>query len=367
MPVDYCLPSLPLVLDFETKDILKQLNKTNKQLAELKGIVQTIPNEEILISTLTLQEAKESSEVENIVTTQDDLFKYELRIAEFERLPAAKEVLRYREAILLGFREIRKNKILTNNIIQDIQAALIGSAQGFRKIPGTELRSLSGEVIYRPPQDGDVVLAHMKNLEEYLNAPAACDVDPLVRLAIVHHQFESIHPFYDGNGRTGRIICVLFLVLNNLLDLPILYLSRYITQTKNEYYRTLQDVRDGGGRLEDWQAWILYILRGIEVTAQHTIAIVKGIRDLMAEYKGVLRPAFGKVYHHEMLNHLFCHPYTKIEYMQKALSVQRLTAAKYLDKIVELGLLKKVKVGRTNYYINQKFVDLFVNHEEIAK
>lgn len=223
----YDIPTLPLELDLEDKAVLKQCNLANRQLAELKGLVHTIPNESILLNTLTLQEAKDSSEVENIVTTQDDLYKYEL------------------------------------------------------------------------------------------------------------------------------------------LDLPILYLSRYITQTKGEYYHLIQAIRDGGGRLEDWRSWILYMLRGIETTARHTIAIVNGIKILMADYKRVLRPAFGKVYRHEMLNHLFCQPYTKIEYMVEAMSIKRLTATKYLDKIVDLGLLNKVKVGRTNYYINQKLVDLFVNHEEI--
>ena len=362
----YEIPNLPLPLDLEDKAVLKQCNLANKQLAELKGLVHTIPNESILLNTLTLQEAKDSSEVENIVTTQDDLYKYELRIAEFERSPAAKEVLRYREAVKTGFEEVRKNRILTNNIIRHVQSVLVGNETGFRRVPGTALRDVSGNVVYQPPQDGDEIIDHMVNLEKYLNGQDESDVDPLVRLAVAHHQFESIHPFYDGNGRTGRIICVLFLVTNELLDLPILYLSRYITQTKGEYYRLIQAIRDGGGRLEDWRAWILYVLRGIELTARHTIAIVEGIKVMMSDYKRVLRPAFGKVYRHEMLNHLFCQPYTKIEYMVEAMSVQRLTATKYLDKIVDLGLLNKVKVGRTNYYINQRLVDLFVNHEKIS-
>ena len=206
----------------------------------------------------------------------------------------------------------------------------------------------------------------MANLETFINRPELTDLDPLVRLAVIHHQFESIHPFYDGNGRTGRIICILYLVANGLLDLPVLYLSRYITQNKQEYYNRLQDVRDSGGTIESWRDWVLFMLKGVEVTASHTISIVKGIRDIMQEYKGILRPAFGRIYKHELLNHLFYYPYTKIEHMEEAMSVKRLTAAKYLEKIVSLGLLEKAKIGRQNYYINNKLVDLLVNHEKIG-
>lgn len=363
---DYKIPELPLKFDLEDKIVLKQVNLANKRLAELKGLVHTIPNELILINSLTLQEARDSSQVENIVTTNDDLYRYELKIAEFDKSPAAKEVLRYREAIKAGFENVRLNHLLTNNVLQHIQSVLVGNNAGFRKVPGTELKDGSGAVIYRPPQDCCKVIEYMRNLESYVNESASSDVDPLIRMAIIHHQFESIHPFYDGNGRTGRILCILFLVINDLLDLPILYLSRYITQTKGDYYRLIQNIRDGNGQIEDWRAWILYILKGIELTAGHTIAIVKGIKRLMDEYKDVLRPIFGKRYKHELLNHLFYHPYTKIEYMEKAMSVKRLAATKYLERIVDVGLLKRVRVGRMNYYINERLVDLFVNHSEIV-
>ena len=363
---DYKIPKLPLSFDLENKAVLKQANLANRQLAELKGVVHTIPNESILISTLALQEAKDSSEVEDIVTTQDDLYRFELKVENFEKSPASKEVFKYRDAIQDGFREIRSNLLLTNNVIQKIQSILVGNTAGFRKVPGTELRDNHGTVIYRPPQDGNDVVSYMANLETFINRPELTDLDPLVRLAVIHHQFESIHPFYDGNGRTGRIICILYLVANGLLDLPVLYLSRYITQNKQEYYNRLQDVRDSGGTIESWRDWVLFMLKGVEVTAGHTISIVKGIRDIMQEYKGILRPAFGRIYKHELLNHLFYHPYTKIEHMEEAMSVKRLTAAKYLEKIVSLGLLEKAKIGRQNYYINNKLVDLLVNHEKIG-
>ena len=229
----YDIPKLPLDFDIEDKAILKQVALARSQLAELKGVAQTIPNESILINTLTLQEAKDSSEVENIVTTQDDLYRFELKVESFEKSPASKEVLKYREAIRSGFRELRSGKPLTNNVIKSVQSILIGNTAGFRKVPGTELKDSFGRVIYRPPQDGNDVVCYMDNLEAFINCPELADWDPLVKLAVIHHQFESIHPFYDGNGRTGRIVCILFLVASGLLDLPVLYLSRYITQNNS--------------------------------------------------------------------------------------------------------------------------------------
>lgn len=363
----YKIPQLPLKIELEDKEVLKQVARSVQQLSELKGIVHTIPNESILINTLTLQEAKDSSEVENIVTTNDDLYRYELRVAEFEKSPASKEVLKYREAIQVGYAAVRENRILSNNIIQMIQSVLVGNKAGFRKVPGTELKDGYGRVVYQPPQDGNDVVHYMDNLESFINRPELSDLEPLVKLAVIHHQFESIHPFYDGNGRTGRIICILFLVLNQLLEIPVLYLSRYITQNKNEYYQLIQAVRDRDGALEDWKRWILFLLRGIEITAKHTISIVGGIRDLMARYKDVLRPAFGKVYRHELINHLFMQPYTKIEHMMRAMNVSRITATKYLERIVGLGLLEKVKLGKSNYYVNIKLAELLVNHVEIDR
>jgi Fic family protein len=365
MKTEYTIPKLPLPFDLETKSVLKQVALARTQLAELKGVAKTIPNELILINTLSLQEAKDSSEVENIVTTQDDLYRYELKTEKFEKTPAAKEVFKYREAIRFGFGQLRKGLPLTNNVIQGVQGVLVGNTAGFRKLPGTKLRDNVGTLVYTPPQDPAEVERHMANLESFINLHDLSDWDPLVKLAVIHHQFESIHPFYDGNGRTGRILCILFLVASGLLDLPVLYLSRFITQNKGEYYGLLQAVRDSNGVEKDWQAWVLFMLRGIEITARHTISLVNGIKTLMDSYKQTLRPAFGRVYKHELLNHLFFHPYTKIEYVGREMMVQRLAASKYLEKIVGLGLLEKVKIGRVNYYINRQLVDLLVNHLKI--
>ena len=358
----YEIPLLPLPYDLETKAVLRQANKANRKLAELKGVAQTIPNERILISSLTLQEAKDSSAVENIVTTQDDLYRAGLD-AGFTLIGAAtKEVLFYREAINEGFKLVRNKNILTLNDIKRIQEVLEQNSAGFRTTPGTQIkRSSDGAVIYTPPQDGQRIVELMSNLEQFINDDELCSIDPLVKMAIIHHQFESIHPFYDGNGRTGRIVNILYLVTSGLLDLPILYLSRYITHNKAEYYERIQAIRNAtGDNSAQWEAWILYMLRGVEQTAEETIALVKNIGKLMTEYKNIIRPAFGGKYSHELLNGLFYHPYTKIGHLERNMQVSRQTAAKYLDKLASLGLLQKERMGKENYYINTRLMELFL-------
>lgn len=365
MKVSYTIPELPLQYDLETKAVLKQVNQANRKLAELKGVARTIPNEAILISTLTLQEARESSEVENIVTTHDDLYRADLALKQDVVSASTKEVLNYREAIVHGFSIVRKQMMLTNNTIKSIQEKLEHNSAGFRSVPGTALKKNDGEVVYTPPQNHQQILEYMNNLEKFINVSKLSDLDPLIKMAIIHHQFESIHPFYDGNGRTGRIINVLYLVMSDMLDLPILYLSRYITRNKGEYYRLIQAIRDNdGNNQKEWEEWILFILKGVEETAEDTIRLVKGIGDLMNKFKNILRPAFGNRYKHELLNNLFFHPYTKIEFVQRDMIVERKTAAKYLEKIVEIGLLKKIKIWNTNYYVNTELVELFMNRAE---
>ena len=362
----YKIPLLPLPYDLETKTVLRQANKANRKLAELKGVAQTIPNERILISSLTLQEAKDSSAVENIVTTQDDLYRAGLD-ANFTLIGAAtKEVLFYREAINEGFKLVRNKNILALNDIKRIQEVLEQNSAGFRTTPGTQLkRSSDGAVIYTPPQDGLRIVELMSNLEQFINDDELCPIDPLMKMAIIHHQFESIHPFYDGNGRTGRIVNILYLVTSGLLDLPILYLSRYITHNKAEYYERIQAIRNAtGDNSAQWEAWILYMLRGVEQTAEETIALVKNIGKLMTEYKNIIRPAFGGKYSHELLNGLFYHPYTKIGHLESNMQVSRQTAAKYLDRLASLGLLQKERMGKENYYINTKLMELFLTFSE---
>lgn len=368
MSIEYNIPDLPLCFDFETKAIMRQVIRSNRRLAELKGVALTIPNENILLSSLVLQEALDSSAVENIVTTSDELYRAELNLKGGLTYAATKEVLNYRQAMQVGFDKVRRNHLLTLNDIKQIQKTLEHNNAGFRTVPGTKLKSSEGEVVYIPPQSGEDVARYMSNLEQYINNPEIQDIDPLIKMAVIHHQFESIHPFYDGNGRTGRIVAILYLVVNDLLDLPILYLSRYITHNKGEYYRLIQRIRDNApNNGEDWEKWIMFVLKGVEVTAIDTIRLVKSISALMAKYKAVLKPLFGKQYKHELLNNLFYHPYTKIEFMQRDMSIQRKTASKYLDAIVsKTGLLQKQKLGRSNYYINTELMKLFVFRAESA-
>lgn len=363
----YNIPSLPLAFDVETKEILKQLSKSRSALAELKGFARVIPNEAILISTLTLQEAKDSSAIENIVTTHDEIYKADLNVKDYFATASAKEVLNYRMAIQEGFHLVKAKGLLTNSVLKQIQELLEGNKAGFRTTLGTTLKDSQGNIIYIPPQEADVINDLMANLELFINDERISDLDPLIKTAIIHHQFESIHPFYDGNGRTGRILIILYLVANNLLDLPILYLSRYITHNKSEYYRLLQAIRENEDNIQNWHQWIMFILKGIEETSRDTIRLIGAIDGLMREYKNVLRPLFGKQYKHELLNNLFFHPYTKIEFIQRDMQVARNTASKYLDAIVETGLVEKVKLGKTNYYFNTKLIDLFLNHNAIQE
>lgn len=365
MAKTYTIPKLPLGIDLETKEILKQVNLANKALAELKGVAHTIPNEGVLINSLVIQEAKESSEVENIVTTHDEIFQADLSVSNYAVSNAAKEVMNYREAMLEGFSRVKENMLLTNNIIKNIQEKLEKNKAGFRTSAVT-LQNSKQEIVYAPPKTGDEVEHYMSNLEQFINNSELSDLDPLIKLAIIHHQFESIHPFYDGNGRTGRIISVLYLVQNRLLDLPILYLSRYITRNKADYYKLIQAVRDNDGDIKDWQNWVMFILKGIEVTSKETIILINGIAQLMAQYKAILKPVFGKTYKHELLNNLFFHPYTKIEFIERDMNVQRKTAAKYLDMIVDLKLLTKMKKGSSNYYINNALFALFLNQGKVV-
>ena len=365
----YKIPLLPLRYDLETKKVLKQVNRSNKKLAELKGVAKTIPNERILISCLTLQEAKDSSAIENIVTTQDDLYQAGLGNQSVIVSAAAKEVLRYREAIFHGFNLLKKNNLLTINVLKEIQQILVENNEGFRTVPGTSLKSsIDGRVVYTPPQDVDTINMTMNNLEQFVNDYELCDYDPLVKMAIIHHQFESIHPFGDGNGRTGRIMNILYLIQAEILDLPILYLSRYITHHKADYYRLLQAIRDKqDDNFKEWEEWILFILEGIEETANFTIDMVKEIAKLMVSFKTVIRPAFGKKYKHDLLNNLFFHPYTNIEFLMNDLAVSRPTATKYLEELTSMGLLEKVKMGKENYFINTELVNMFMKKGEYGQ
>lgn len=348
------LAFLPINSDIESKTVLKQAALAHRYLAELKGVAGSIPNEKILINTLTLQEARNSSAIENIITTQDELFQAELH-TDLILNTATKEVQNYANALRKGFELVRKDKILTLNHIKQIHSELEGNNAGFRRQSGTALRNAqTGEIVYTPPQYPQEIEKLMGNLEQYLNDNTLSDIDPLIKMALIHHQFESIHPFYDGNGRTGRIINVLYLVCQDLLQLPILYLSRYIVEHKQDYYKFLQEVRDTG----EWENWLLFMLKGVAETAQQTIELVNNIKALMQRYKHQIREQLPKIYSQDLLNNLFKHPYTKIDFMTRDLNVSRITATHYLDRLVDLHFLEKHKIGRSNYYLNRPLYDL---------
>lgn len=349
-----CTPApLPIQADLETKAVLKKSIEANRALAELKGAARTIPNQSILINALALQEAKDSSEIENIVTTHDELYRSLVSSANVST--AAKEVKRYREALYKGFELVKSQNLLLTRHIVEIQSILEENNAGIRKQAGTALKNeLTGEVIYRPPQDHETIMKLMHNLEEYINDASLEEFDPLVKMAIIHYQFESIHPFYDGNGRTGRIVNILYLILNDLLDLPVLYLSSYIIQTKSDYYRLLDAVRT-----EDaWEAWILYILEGITRTAKESVLLIEEITKLIQQTKMELRTKLPKLYSKDLLELLFKHPYTKIGFLVDELGITRKTAGLHLRAIEEIGILESVKMGRDVYFVNKRLFEV---------
>lgn len=350
---------LPLPADVETRAVLRKTALAHKALAELKGVITSIPNQNILTETLILREARESSAVENIISTFAEVYQSSLFGSHFAS-PAAKEVHLYARALKTGYQVVKKDGLLTNNLILQIQELVEGNKAGFRKLPGTKLlNDTTGEVIYTPPQDHSTILSLMNNLEIFINDDTMMDADPLVKMAIIHHQFESIHPFYDGNGRTGRIINILFLIQKNLLDLPVLYLSRYIIKHKSDYYRLLQKVRQTG----DWEAWIIYMLDGIEQTANESIVLIGHIKKLMQQYKQSIRTRLPKMYSQDLLNNLFKYPYTKIDYLENDLGISRSTAIRYLNELEKLKLIVKKKIGRDNFFINQQLFDLLATNK----
>ncbi len=338
---------LPYQTELETRRVLKILPDAHRALAELKGVAQSIPKQDILINTLSIQEAKDSSEVENIVTTHDEVYRASIALDKIAS-SQAKEVQNYVSAMKKGYELIKKYNCLTINHIKQIQEILEKNTAGFRKVPGTNLKNQkTGEIVYTPPQDFNTIQKLMDNLESYINEAERLDIDHLIKLALFHFQFESIHPFYDGNGRTGRILNILYLIQYNLLDTPILYLSRYIVEHKSDYYKLLQAVRDH----DNWEDYIVFMITAITQTSKETLKMVRNIKEAMADFKIKLRSNY-KFYSQDLLNHLFKQPYTKIEFLERELDVSRVTAAGYLNQLADGGLLDKYKLGRSNYYVN---------------
>ncbi len=342
---------LPIDFDFESKTILIALNTTSRALAELKGGIKKIPNSQILLDTLSLQEAKDSSEIENIITTDDEMYQ---ALVDDEVMDSdAKEVKNYALALKTGYNLIQEKKIITINDLIKIQE-IVSPNHPIRKLPGTTLKNAkTNEIIYTPPQNYDEIIQLLSNLERYMNDETIQSIDSLIKMPIIHYQFETIHPFYDGNGRTGRIINILYLVQQRLLDIPILYLSHYITKNKTQYYSLLQKVRTD----DAWEEWILWMLKGVEVTAIETMIMVNKIKDLMDIYKKEIKEKFP-FYSHDLINILFKFPYTKIDFLERELNIHRNTASTYLNKLAEAKLLTKTKIGKTNYFINSPLMEI---------
>lgn len=353
---DFTILPLPPQVDVESIKILKALNIASRALGELRGEIKKIPNSQILIDTISLQEAKDSNEVENIVTTDDEL--YQAAIENENVSQAAKEAQNYAKALKLGFQIIKEKGILTINDIKKIQE-IVSPNHPIRKLPGTVLKNpKTQEIIFTPPQNHIEIVDLLNNLEIYMNDATFQEIDSLIKMPIVHFQFESIHPFYDGNGRTGRILNMLFLVQQNLLDIPVLYLSSYIIKNKTDYYRLLQEVRTEN----KWEEWILWMLKGVELTAKDTIVVVNNIKNLMDDYKIKIRTNH-KFYSHDLINIIFKHPYTKIDFLEKELKIHRNTARTYLNALAddENKFIVKVKIGKSNYFINQRLLRILKN------
>lgn len=342
----------PLREKVETIEILRQTNKSTAALAELKGIAKTIPNQAMLINAIVLQEAKDSSEIENIITTQDELYKA-LTINKSQISPETKEVVNYRTAIFQGFDLIKKQGFLRANDIVLIQQALIDNNAGIRSVPGTVLKNdTTGEIVYTPPQQKAEILDLLSNFIHHFNLQD--DLSPLINLAILQYQFESIHPFYDGNGRTGRILNILYLILNDLIDVPILYLSSYIIANKPEYYRLLNRTN----RYGQWEEWILFMLKAVEYTSKDTITKITNIKDQLDSTIIQVQEKAPKIYRKDLVELLFEQPYSKIEFLVNKLGVERKAASRYLRELEHIGVVESQKIGRETLYINKALIEI---------
>ena len=339
------LPPLPPAVELETPRILKKAIAAHRVLAELKGLAKLIPNQAMLVDGIVLQEARLSSEIENVLTTNDALY----RAAADELVatdPHTKEVLRYREALWHGFRAL-EHRPLATNLVVEIAGIIKESDIGIRRVPGTKIANGLGEVIYTPPEGEAVIRDKLANLERYLHAQDG--TDPLVKLAVLHYQFEAIHPFVDGNGRTGRILNILYLVDQGLLELPVLYLSHYIIHNKAAYYDGLRQVTEAG----DWETWVAYLLDAVETTARQTQARVLGILDLMTQAQVLVAERAPKIYSKDLIEVVFMHPYCKIRFLEERGIAKRQTASVYLQTLESLGLLRGQRIGRELYYVNE--------------
>ena len=348
------LPNLPPKADMESRAILKKAIKAHKALAKLAGSCKLLPNQSMLINTIGLQEAKLSSEIENIVTTNDELyraFSSDIIVTD----AAVKEVLHYQEALWQGYTFVKEKGFLSTNLFIKIFNIIKETNDGVRKTTGTKiLNAATGEIIYTPPEGEELIRKKLKNLEDYMNTAGDDDTDILIKLAVMHYQFEAIHPFSDGNGRTGRILNILFLVMHDLLELPVLYLSKYIIENKTAYYNGLNQVTEK----EQWENWILFMLNAIEETAGYTQQKIDAILLLMEETEKLLKQKTPEIYSKELLEIIFSQPYCKRKYLEEAGIVKKKTAGLYLTRLEEIGLMKGIKIGKEKMFIHRQLYEV---------
>ena len=356
-------PNNPKLTDLENPELLKASIKANRLLAELKGYCQTLPNPQLLINTIVLQESKDSSEIENIVTTQDELYRAAASIDSASALSSnTREVLLYREALYTGL-ELMQSRGMTTNTMISIMQKLKNTSASIRKITGTKLANpITGEVIYTPPEGEMLIRDKLSALEKFINDDQD-DIDPLIKMALAHYQFEAIHPFEDGNGRTGRILNVLFLVHKDLLTIPVLFLSSFIIKHKNEYYRLLREVTEK----QNWQEWILYILSAISETSALTLKKIYEIQKLKEELIPLIKDALKDSYNRDLVELIFSHPYVKIKALEQNGIAKRQTASAYLQKLAKADILRPIKVGKEYYYINHRLMKIISENEDLKQ
>ncbi len=346
------LPDLPPKIDIETKIILKKAISASRSLSELKGAITNLPNPLLFIDTINLQEARASSEIENIITTQDALFQASVAEKKIENT-ATKEVIHYKDALWFGVEQIKQRPFLTTNLFIEIMQIIKENRSSVRNQPGTQLKNpQTDEIIYTPPEGENVLRDKLGALENFINTDD--EIDPLIKLALIHYQFEAIHPFYDGNGRTGRIILLLYLNICGLMDLPALYLSSYILKNKNEYYINLRNVTEKN----DWESWIMYILDMIEVTAKSGRDRIEKIEKLMKYMGEDIQKKLPKVYSKDLLEILFHLPYTKRNFVETAGLGNIKTSGNYLKSLEGKGFLKSIIIGKEKLYLNFQLMEI---------
>lgn len=346
------LPPLPPKQDIESKTILKRCITARASLARLKQAAELIPNQAMLINTLPVMEARASSEIENIVTTTDKLFQ-SLQMDTERQDPATKEALQYRTALFSGYESLASRPLCTQTAIMVCNAIKHPYEMAIRKTGGTALKGgNSGNVVYTPPEGEETIRGKLANWERFIHESG--DLDPLIIMAAAHYQFEAIHPFTDGNGRTGRILNSLLLIEKGLLDLPILYLSRYIIENRADYYRLLLGVTER----QDWESWIIYILDGVADTADWTVSKIDAIRRLFEQTRQHIRTHAQGIYTHELVNLLFEQPYTRIANLEAAGIAKRQTASKYLKELSDIGVLQEIAIGRDKLFIHPRLMEL---------